>query len=89
MQFSKQVKCIKQLPGKEEHERITHIGGDWGIITEAEAIYNIQNDIQQYHVRTGSQDALIVVIEHLGKKYLRTAPDHTKENNLLNLGTCV
>ena len=53
MATSRQVKCIVQESWKYRHERITHVGGDWGKITEAEAIRHIEQSIYSYHVKVG------------------------------------
>lgn len=95
MSTSRQVTCIKQNIFKDRHEKITHIGGNWGTngtrvtITEEQAIKDIRNNIS-YFVKDSKGDvAKIEIIKHFsGKEYLKTIPDHTKADNLLSLPPC-
>lgn len=93
----RQVKCIRQDSWRERHEKITHIGGDWGIggtrmvITEAEAIRDLTPPVDNtYFVRDtyGDEAEVQVVTHHNGKKYLRTHRDSTTKDNLLSLPPC-
>jgi hypothetical protein len=94
MAISRQVKCINKNDRASRHERITHIGGDWGYggarikITEAQAITDIENDSYTYHVRVNSFDVSVIIAMHLGRKYLKTASDSTTVDNLLSLPEC-
>lgn len=93
---ARQVKCIKQSSSNQRHERITHIGGDWGanskriIITEKQAIKDIRSNAYSYYVKDAKGDvARVEIIPHpSGKDYLKTVPDYTKADNLLLLPTC-
>lgn len=91
----RQVKCIRK-PGTRmnPHQRITHLGGDWGyngareVITEDQAIRDIQNHTHTYHVSVGFRDADVFISHHNGNPYLRTVTDDTTVDNLLSLPTC-
>ena len=93
----RQVKCIKARVSSLPHEYITHIGGDWGynntreVITETEAIKDINNRIHTYFVKDkfGDEAEVVVVHHNSGKDYLRTNRDLTKADNLSQLPLCV
>lgn len=88
-----EVTCINKLDRENPHERITHIGGtypnrvSWKL-TEEEAIASIESGFSSYYVKQGGKEVEVVIDERNGRKYLRTDPDDTKENNLLSLEDC-
>jgi hypothetical protein len=92
----RQVLCIKSLTGASRHEYITHIGGDWGwngariIITEADAIRDIDTYTNSYFVRDSRGDeAEVKIVKHQnGKCYLTTRQDNTPADNLSSLREC-
>ena len=84
----RQVKCVVQLPWKDRHERITHLGGEWGKVKAAEAITHIEKRTYTYYVRVGKKDVKIIVAESSGKKYLKTKADSVAIDNLLSSRTC-
>jgi hypothetical protein len=86
--MSKQVKCINKTDRTSRHERISHIGGDWGRITETEAIRQIHLDRNAYHVKVGNYDTRVTIAIHLGREYLKTESDTTIVDNLLSLKEC-
>ena len=86
--MSKQVKCINKTDRTSRHERISHIGGDWGRITETEAIRQIKLDTYAYHVKVGGFDVRVIIATHLGREYLKTQSDTTLIDNLLSLPEC-
>jgi len=94
MAISREVKCISKMHTPHRHERITHIGGDWGFngtrvkITQAEAVEDIDNGIYSYFVRSGTDIAKVIVYSHLGNRYLKTEADSTTKDNLLSLPEC-
>ena len=94
MAISRQVKCINKSDRPNRHERITHIGGDWGIggtrvkITEDQAIRDIELGNYTYHVRVGLYDVKVIVATHLNRKYLKTESDNITVDNLLSLPEC-
>jgi len=85
---NRQVKCINKNNRQSHYERISHIGGDWGTISETLAIDQIEQGIYNYHVKVGTNDVKVFVAKHLGNKYLRTIADFTKVDNLLSLPEC-
>lgn len=91
----RQIKCIRQIIWRDRHERITHVGGDWGynnarvVITEDEAMRDINTNTHSYFVRDARGDeAEVIVVRHHPKNYLRTDPDKTTADNLLSLPEC-
>jgi len=92
----RQVTCVKSKTGAPRHEYITHIGGTWGyngakeIITEAQAISDINYSIHSYFVKDSKGDeAIVKVVTHSnGKKFLTTNPDYTTNDNLSKLNEC-
>jgi hypothetical protein len=94
MATSRQVKCINKTDRLNRHERISHIGGDWGYngmrirITEAQAIDDIKTGNYSYHVRVGSFDVKVIIASYLGREYLKTESDSTLVDNLLSLPEC-
>ena len=91
----RQVLCIRKPTYRSNpHQRITHLGGNWGIaftlmiVTEDEAIRDIQNNINTYHVSVGMRDVNVFISHHNGRPYLRTVTDDTTADNLLSLPTC-
>jgi hypothetical protein len=89
MSTLRQIKCITKTNRSSPHERISHVGGDWGKITTDEAIRLIENDTYNYHVKVGFSDAKVIVAKHEGNKYLKTVADTTYVDNLLSLLQCV
>ena len=81
--MSRQVTCTKR-----NTERITHIGGSWGTVSEAVAIPEIKANPNAYHVRVGNDDVRVIVASREGREYLKTERDGTRADNLLNLKEC-
>ena len=70
----------------ESLERITHIHGDFGTRTTAEAVEDIRTFRASYFVRVGLEHSDVHVVAPPGRTpHLQTAPDHTKKDNLLSL----
>ena len=86
--MSRQVKCINKTDRANRHERISHIGGDWGRITETEAVRQIKADRSAFHVRVGNNDVRVIIAVHQGREYLKTEADNTIVDNLLSLPEC-
>jgi hypothetical protein len=91
---SRRVKCITKRDRQDRHERISHIGGDWGRygqpikITEEEAIRDIELGIFQYHVTVNNYNVKVIISFNNGRKYLKTENDTTTVDNLLSLPEC-
>ena len=94
MATSRQVKCITKTNRTSRHERISHIGGDWGNygqrikITEAQAINEIKAGTYNYHVKVGYNDVKVIIATYSGREYLKTESDSTTVDNLLSLPEC-
>lgn len=89
---SYQVICISKPDANSSHEEITHIGFFYSpvypkqIITVEEAIKRIDANLLEFYVSTPSVTTFIKVERPIGKRaYIRTVPDHTEKDNLLNL----
>ena len=87
--MSQQVTCInKRGDHYDPHERISHIGGNWGKVTQAEGIANVKSDSSAYYVSVGGSSAYLIVRQHNGNDYLTTEADGSTQDNLLALGEC-
>jgi len=86
--MSRLVTCINKPDRYSTHERITHIGGSWGRITEDEAIRQIKSGQNSYHVRVGNNDARVIIATRNGREYLKTEADTVLVDNLLSLHEC-
>lgn len=87
--MSQQVTCInKRGDHYDPHERISHIGGSWGKITQAEGIDHVKADSSAYYVSVGGSSVYLIVRQHNGNDYLTTEADGSAQNNLLALAEC-
>ena len=91
MAESRQITCINKSDRDSLYERITHVGGGallggWRL-TSDEAIDAIAHG-EKFHVGSGDEAVNVRVDERDGQKYLTTAPDDSKKNNLLSLPEC-
>lgn len=84
----RQITRVKRISGT-----ITAIGGAWGSTTKEDAITEIETKMNNYYVNVKGQEVDVIVCDHergllklvnshIQKKYLRTDPDKTEENNL-------
>ena len=83
-----QVTCINKREHYNPHERIVFIGGAWGKHSQRDAILNIQHGSINYFVSFGGYTTDVEVAYHNGNPYLKTKPDATGKDNLLNLSEC-
>jgi hypothetical protein len=82
-----QITCI--VPDSADPDnRIDEVGGPGWKKDEDTVIGEIQNQGREYFVNVGGNEVDVVVAERNGRKYLRTDPDQTTENNLLSLPEC-
>jgi hypothetical protein len=87
--MSQQVACINKSPyHSDPHTRITHIGGSWGKVTQAEGIANVKADSTAYYVSADGSTAYLIVRQHNGNDYLTTEADGSTQDNLLALPEC-
>ena len=88
-----QISCINKPDRYSSHEAITAVGGfhngkRWKL-SQKDAIAGIENGTYQFFVNEdGTEADVIVETDRFGHKYIRTKPDATTKNNLLNLTTC-
>jgi hypothetical protein len=82
-----EITCIVPA-ASDPDERIEMIGGLGWRKTESYAIAEIEHFHRDYFVEVDSARVTVQVQERDGRKYLRTHPDETIENNLLRLPTC-
>jgi hypothetical protein len=86
----RQVTCTTKA-GAQHHPNetfITHIGGIWGKITEAEAIRDIESRTHTYYTNQGGRRADIEVVQGKKRKFLKTKADSYVPDNLLSLPHC-
>ena len=87
------VTCIHKREHHNPHERILSIGGTnndgsrWEL-TEQQTINYIKKRTYSFYVLVGGKSADVVVVEHLGREYLKTTADGYVPNNLLSLVEC-
>ena len=73
--------------GEDPDERIDSVGGPGWTKDEDTVIGEIAEG-REYFVEVASVRVSVVVAERDGRRYLRTDPDETPENNLLLLPHC-
>jgi hypothetical protein len=89
MAMAKQISCINKSNRNSPYERISHIGGPWGKITQAEAIRQIEQLGESFYVYVdGHVVRVVVAVSRFGNVYLKTDPDHDTPDNLLSLPEC-
>jgi hypothetical protein len=87
--MAKQITCINKNERNNPYERITHVGGSWGKITQPEAIRQIENRTESFYVHAhGHSVWAVVAVSRFGNKYIKTEPDHDTPDNLLSLPEC-
>ena len=76
--------------GKANDGDITSLCGDWGSVTKATAIVEIEPpSTKTYFVRDGyGRRADVIVVRGTTGKYLRTEPNSSCSDNLDNLPDC-
>jgi hypothetical protein len=87
------VSCINKRDHYNPYERIINIGGIYSDgkkwkMTQQEAIEATNKGEYAFYVRVGSFEANIIVSTDNGHEYLKTFPDGTGKDNLLNLPEC-
>ncbi len=84
----KDVTCSNKDRTYPDPKCITHIGGSYWLHTKWEAINNIKTGRESYCVNVKGHRVMVIVKTSNGNDYLTTEPDHTEENNLLQLPNC-
>jgi hypothetical protein len=82
-----EITCIVPA-ASDPDERIEMIGGLGWRKTESYAIAEVEHFHRDYFVEVDSARVTVQVEERDGRKYLRTDPDLTAENDLLSLPAC-
>ncbi len=82
------VACINKRQHYNPHERIEAIGGSGWKHLEDDAIRRIDTKTDSYSVTRAGQTVPLITAVHLGRKYLKTAPDGISPDNLLALPEC-
>ncbi len=83
-----QVTCINKREHYNPHERILFIGGTGWKHSQQDAIVYLRNDSYSYYVSVGGYTVDVEIALHNGNPYLKTKPDATGKDNLLNLPEC-
>lgn len=87
-----EISCVNKTAGEGPYECVKSVGGyspdgtRWKF-SQAAAIRAVEQGTHQFYVTCGEAVA-VTVAEHHGRKYLRTDPDKTLENRLLELDAC-
>jgi hypothetical protein len=81
-----EITCI--IPDSDDpDQRIDSVGGPGWTKDEDTVIGEIEEG-REYFVEVASARVTVLIGERDGRKYLRTDPDETTENNLLSLSSC-
>jgi Protein of unknown function (DUF3892) len=88
-----QITCITKPDPHNSHEAITHVGGVRAngtgfYITRQECAADIVNRQDTYFVRAGQNRIGVEAYQRQSVWYIKTRPDHTQKDNLLNLPQC-
>jgi hypothetical protein len=86
--MARQITCINKNDRYNWHERITHVGGSWGKITQQDAIRLIEQDPQAFYVHVHGHSVWVVVASRNGVKYIKSQNDSDTPDNLLSLSEC-
>jgi Protein of unknown function (DUF3892) len=87
-----EIACVDKPDRESLVEHITHVGGydagQWKLPVE-EVIRRIEGCIEGFFIRVGANELNVFVASPKGaKKHIRTNPDLTQLDNLLNLPRC-
>jgi hypothetical protein len=84
-----QVTCIRKRGDHyDPHERIQGIGGVGWFKAEDQAINDILTRTNTFYVSRGGRSVFVEVATHNGRRYLKTADDGLRPDNLLALLEC-
>jgi len=89
MAQSRQVTCIQKPHPTDPHERISHLGGSWGKLSEETIMAQINSKEFEYFVHhPGLLPVKVIIASHNGRRYLKTETDYIRADNLLRLPQC-
>ena len=74
--------------GKDGQGDITALCGDWGRVSKAVAIAEINARANRYYVQEVTPAVDVTVVNGANGPYLRSTADRTSKNNLDNLPDC-
>lgn len=57
-------------------------------MAQHEAIESIKNGKYEFYVKVGHLESSVIIATHNGHEYLKTSPDATRKDNLLELPEC-
>ena len=91
--MSSQIKCITKPHPHNDHEAITHVGGTRAngtrfYITREQCAMDIHSGRESYFVHVDGFTIEVIVYTRNGVWYIKTKPDSTQKDNLLNLPQC-
>jgi len=88
-----QITCITKPQPHDTHEAISHVGGlrSGGgkfYISRTDCANDIRFGRESYFVHVGTNTVAVTAYERNGNWFIKTKPDHTQKDNLLNLPQC-
>jgi hypothetical protein len=91
--MSDQITCITKPDAHNTHEAITHVGGTRQggtrfYITRQECANDIRGGTKSYFVHVKPDTIPVTAYQREGQWFIRTKPDRTQKDNLLNLPQC-
>lgn len=81
-----EITCIVPDSGDPD-QRIDSVGGP-GWTKDTDTVIGEIEEGREYFVEVDLARVTVIIAERDGRKYLRTDPDETTENNLLSLSSC-
>ncbi|MCP3402831.1 MULTISPECIES: DUF3892 domain-containing protein [unclassified Bradyrhizobium] len=87
------ILCINKTDRMNPHERIENVGGEYSNGSRwkqsvNQTIKDIESGEWEFYVEEGGLTNGLIVAEHNGHKYIKTAADDIQPDNLLSLGEC-
>jgi hypothetical protein len=91
--MASRIECITKPQPHNTHEAITHVGGVRAngtsfYITRIQCATDIRTGSDSYYVHVGNLQIGVEAYQKNGGWYIRTKPDHSQRDNLLNLPQC-
>jgi Protein of unknown function (DUF3892) len=91
--MASQITCITKPQPHSHHEHITNVGGvrpNLGrfYISREECAGDIVTARESYFVRVGQTQIGVEAYQRNGVWFIKTRPDQTQKDNLLNLPQC-